>query len=122
MERRTYERLPIHVDCVVIDKDSNKEYKGTLCDISEGGMGIILETDDVPKINTCCSIQFIDTFDKHTFVISEFIRISNIVKSSTHTRLGGVFYKTISKQCISYIRVISATLFENGSHYVAKTG
>ena len=112
MERRTYERLPVHVDCVIINKDSNTEYKGALCDISEGGMGFILNDTNPPKIGDHCSVQFIDTFEKHTFVISEFIRVNNVAKSSAAgTRVGGVFCNTISKPCLNYIRTMSATLF-----------
>ena len=112
MERRTYERLPIHVDCVIINKDSNTECKGSLCDISEGGMGFILDDIDPPKIGDRCSVQFIDSFERHTFVISEYIRVNNVAKSSkTGTRVGGVFCNKISEPCLNYIRTMSATLF-----------
>ena len=108
MDRRFYERLPLYVDCMIIDQSTGKEYQAKLCDISEGGVGILLAAATAPDVGTSCSIQFMDTFDNHNFVISETILVSNIARSSIGARIGGSFRKALSNQCKSYIQLLSA--------------
>ena len=108
MDRRFYERLPLYVDCMIIDQSTGKEYQAKLCDISEGGVGVLLAAGAFPNVGSSCSIQFVDTFENRNFVISETFSVSNIARSPLGARIGGAFRRALSQQCRSYIQLLSA--------------
>lgn len=114
MERRYYNRLPLELECLVFDKNTNKEYQGSLTDISEGGIGIYLGgVDEYPQEGSYCTVQFIGSFRGYDFIVSEVIQIINVSKVAGSIRLGGVFRKQLSDQCVHFIQLVSSDQFFN---------
>ena len=96
MERRYYKRLLLDISCILINNYT--EYEGHLCDISESGVGIIINDNNNFIIGDLFTIQFVDSYKNYTFVISEIVKIVNILKNDDNSiRLGCIFYKQIIK-------------------------
>lgn len=110
MERRYYKRLLLNISCILIN--NYIEHEGHLCDISESGVGIIINDNNNFIIGDLFTIQFVDSYKNYTFVISEIVKIVNILKNDDNSiRLGCIFYKQISQECLDYIHILNADLY-----------
>lgn len=108
MERRQYERVPACSDCILRFKNNN-EIHGKLWDISEGGVCVAVFEEISPAVGDSCTIQFADApGDGNNFFIVEPITICNITELQGGHRIGAAFLNKISKQCLDYIRILSA--------------
>ena len=111
MERRQYDRLPLYIDCILFDRVKGHEYVGKLCDISEGGVGLYIEGTQHPEIHSICTIQFTDTLQQQDFGVIEPVYITNFSSVRNGVRVGGLFCRSVSPQCISYIRMLIARTY-----------
>lgn len=107
LDRRFYERIPRYIDCSVVNREMGNEYRGILCDISEGGVGISLLGSCLPNLGSICTIQFVDELDR-VYIITEDIIITNVSKTIGGVRIGASFRGYPSNNCISYLRLLCA--------------
>lgn len=76
-DRRYYSRLNINIPCIIYYK--NKEYSGIARDISEEGIGILIndKIKDNFKIDETLIFSFIDKFKKLNAIPKEYIITGN---------------------------------------------